>query len=68
MYGMKKWSASIDPSTIPDDVIKSENARRNAKKRASYTGGIVWRSHNPKAKGCRCESCIRSRAQINNLS
>lgn len=30
---------SIDPSTIPDDVLKSEMARRNAAKRQTFGGG-----------------------------
>ena len=36
---MKTWHHSIDPSTIPDEVITSENARRNSRKRKRHGGG-----------------------------
>lgn len=60
---LKRWNDKIDPATIPDDVIVSENARRNARKRASYTGGLVWAKHNPNVKNCRCKRCIAKRAK-----
>jgi len=55
---MRGWSESFDMSTVPDDVLRSEWARRNARKRASYTGGIVWKNHNPRVPGCRCVQCM----------
>ena len=58
---LKSWSANIDPATIPDEVLKSERARRNALKRESYTGGVFWRRHNPKTPRCRFESCMKKR-------
>ncbi len=33
------WSPNIDPATIPDDILKSERARRNAARRNSPSGG-----------------------------
>ena len=58
---MRSWTAEIDPTTIPDDVLKSERARRNALKRESYTGGIFWKRHNPGTARCRCKSCMERR-------
>jgi hypothetical protein len=62
---LKRWSDKIDPATIPDEVIASENARRNARKRKSYSGGVVWAKHNPQAKNCRCKRCIARRTKGN---
>jgi hypothetical protein len=36
---MKRWSDSIDPSTIPDGVLTSEWARRQAAKRKTFGAG-----------------------------
>lgn len=58
-----KWTDRIDPATIPDDVIASENARRNARKRQSYTGGLEWAKHNAAVKNCRCKRCNARRAR-----
>jgi hypothetical protein len=60
---VKKWDDRIDPATIPDEVIVSENARRNARKRQSYTGGGVWAKHNPDVANCRCKACNTRRAK-----
>ena len=38
---MKRWTAAIDPSTISDQVLKSEWGGRNARKRVSYNGRCV---------------------------
>jgi hypothetical protein len=57
------WHDQIDPATIPDEVIVSENARRNARKRKSYTGGAVWAKHNSTVKNCRCKRCAARRAK-----
>lgn len=59
---MREYSDTFDMSTIPDDVLRSEWARRNARKRASYTGGVVWAKHNPAVAYCRCAQCIAKRA------
>ena len=48
-------------ATIPDDLLLSEAQRRRARKRQSYTGGVVWAKHNPKVQGCRCKRCIAKR-------
>lgn len=34
-----QWSPRIDPSTIPDAILKLERARRNAGKRITMSGG-----------------------------
>ena len=54
---LRPWTDQIDPATIPDAVIASENAKRNARKRRSYTGGAVWAAHNPNVSNCRCKRC-----------
>jgi hypothetical protein len=36
---MKAWTDNIDPQTIPDDVLRSERARRNSLLRTTKTGG-----------------------------
>jgi hypothetical protein len=33
------WTEGFDMSTVPDQVLRSEWARRNARKRKNYTGG-----------------------------
>jgi hypothetical protein len=58
---MKSWNSDIDPATIPDEILKSERARRNAAKRTTYTGGIYWKRHNPRTSRCRCRACMRKR-------
>jgi hypothetical protein len=59
---MTTWTPAFDIRSIPDAVLLSEAARRNARKRRSYTGGVVWAAHNPKTKRCRCQRCIDKRA------
>ena len=58
---MKQWHDDIDPASIPDEVIASENGRRNARKRETYTGGIYWKRHNPDTSRCRCHRCMDKR-------
>ena len=36
---MRPWTDNIDPATIPDEVLLSERARRNAARRSTFTGG-----------------------------
>jgi hypothetical protein len=36
---MTRWTASLDMSTIPDDVLHSEVARRRSAKRGDAVGG-----------------------------
>jgi hypothetical protein len=55
------WSAEWDLSSVPDDVLQSEMSRRNARKRKSYTGGVLWAKHNPDTKRCRCARCTKKR-------
>lgn len=59
---LKRWTPGIDPRTIPDEILKSERARRNSLKRQSYTGGVFWKEHNPATTRCRCENCMVTRA------
>jgi len=58
---LKPWTDNIDPSTIPDEVLKSERGRRNGLKRESYTGGVYWKKHNPTTPRCRCIKCMKKR-------
>jgi hypothetical protein len=51
---LRPCTPDIDPAGILDDVVVSENARRNARKRQSYSGGVYWQKHNPEAHACRC--------------
>jgi len=59
---VKPWNNDIDPTTIPEDVFKSEMGRRNALKRHSYTGGVFWKKHNPNTTRCRCHKCMKKRS------
>src|SRR5450759_2668798 len=58
---MRSWTTDIDPASIPDEVLKSERARRNALKRTSYSGGVYWSKHNPDTIRCRCRACMEKR-------
>jgi hypothetical protein len=59
-----RWTdVKIDPATIPDVVIASEHGKRNARKRKSYTGGLLWAKHNPDVSYCRCKRCTARRAK-----
>src|SRR5215467_7055542 len=58
---LRTWTNDIDPTTIPDDVLKSERARRNNLLRRTHSGGSVWGTHNPDTKRCRCERCNQKR-------
>jgi hypothetical protein len=49
---MKAWSENIDPATIPDDVLKSERARRNSLRRQTFSGG--HEGGRPRSAGPRC--------------
>lgn len=59
---MNKWTEAFDMSSIPDDVFRSEHSRRAAKKRRTYTGGVLWSRHNPAVAACRCADCTQTRA------
>jgi hypothetical protein len=61
MMQLKPWTDDIDPATIPDDVLRSERARRNNALRRTPRGGVVWAEHNPETKRCRCVKCNRKR-------
>jgi hypothetical protein len=58
------WSEDFDMSTVPDQVLRSEWARRNARKRKGYTGGVYWHKHNPTTNKCRCVKCMTLRKEI----
>jgi hypothetical protein len=36
---MKQWTDTIDPATIPDDVLYGEIGRRRSAARRTFTGG-----------------------------
>lgn len=57
------YNSYWDLSTIPDDLFASERARRIARLRTTYTGGIFWKKHNPKTSRCRCQKCMDKREQ-----
>jgi len=63
MAGLRAWSPTFDMSTIPDDILASEWARRQARKRKSYTGGATWAKHNPDTARCRCAECNEDRTK-----
>jgi len=59
---MRSWTESFDMSSIPEDVLKSEWARRcSAKRTGNYTGGVYWKEHNPETARCRCKRCMDRR-------
>ena len=58
---MRKWTADIDPATIPDEVLKSERARRNSLRRQTYGGGRP-----PARDRCPCGLMTRARAKQRN--
>lgn len=49
---MRTWTSTIDPTTIPDDVLKSERARRNSLRRVNPSGG-----RNGGRPVCTCGEC-----------
>jgi len=51
---MKTWTDTIDPATIPDEVLLAERARRNSLRRATFTGG---RNGGRPRKAYTCEKC-----------
>ncbi len=58
---MRSWSDSIDPATIPDEVLKSERAKRNSAKRETFGGG------RPRSTArCPCGKMTRTRATQRN--
>jgi hypothetical protein len=56
---MKPWTDNIDPTTIPDDVLKSERARRNSALRTTHSGGT-----NGGRPVCKCGECPACRKRI----
>jgi hypothetical protein len=56
------WTRELLAS-IPDDVFMSEVQRRRARKRQTYTGGLLWKKHNPNVQNCRCVKCTAKREQ-----
>jgi hypothetical protein len=37
---LRAWTDDVDPATIPDEVLRSERARRNNALRRSKSGGV----------------------------
>ena len=56
------WTPEI-LANIPDEVMLSERQRRRAKMRTTYTGGLLWKQHNPGVSRCRCEACMLRRKE-----
>jgi hypothetical protein len=48
-------------AAIPDVKLFAEAGRRRAKMRTSYTGGVLWKQHNPDTRRCRCVACTGAR-------
>ena len=46
----------------PDQILRSGRARRNARKRQSYSGGVCWANHNYGTSRCRCKACWKKLA------
>ena len=55
-----QWTPELLAS-IPDELLLSEAQRRRAKKRTTYTGGAIWKKHNPTTDRCRCMDCTKKR-------
>jgi hypothetical protein len=55
------WTPAFDMTTVPERILRSEVGRRNAHRRHSYTGGVMWKEHNPETNRCRCAGCIEER-------
>lgn len=51
---MRTWTDTIDPATIPDDVLRSEKARRDSHRRTIHTGG---RNGGRPPKQYKCRRC-----------
>jgi hypothetical protein len=49
---------------VPDNILRNEWARRNARKRKTYTGGVYWNKHNPTTNKCRCVKCMAFRKEL----
>jgi hypothetical protein len=50
---MKTWLPTIDPATIPDDVLRSERAKRNSAMRQTRSGG----RNGGRPPSCDCGAC-----------
>lgn len=57
---MRPWSNSIDPATIPEDILRSEWARRNSGKRKTFGAGPGRPRIAPR---CACGTMTLSRAK-----
>ena len=58
---MTEWTSDIDPSTIPDHVLRSEWARRNSLKRQRFGSG----SGRPRiTERCACGAMTKNRAIV----
>jgi hypothetical protein len=47
---------------LTDAEVKALWAARNGSLRKSYTGGVVWKKHNPNTSRCRCARCTKRRS------
>jgi hypothetical protein len=55
-------AATLDLSTISDEALWAEIGKRRGLRRKSYSGGKVWKAHNPDTLRCRCAACTAKRA------
>ena len=63
---MRAWSDSIDPKTIPDEVLRAERGRRNSLRRVNPSGGR--NGGRPLSCECgACETCERRRRRASAL-
>ena len=53
------WKPQLEP--VPMKVLLMEVNSRRGKLRASYTGGVYWKTHNPDTPRCRCKKCMDKR-------
>ena len=55
----KVWIDTIDPATIPDEVLRSERARRNAARRINPSGG----KNGGRPVTCICGTCSKCKGR-----
>ena len=61
---LQPWSDRIDPATIPDEVLKTERARRNAALRTTFNSGRNGGRPKNKYPCAACGEVIEGRAEL----
>lgn len=51
------WNRHWNLESIPDDLFRSEAAKRSNALRKTHSGGVVWGEHRPNYSRCRCAKC-----------